>query len=119
MKIQHGEFKNVLYVPSVAANLLSAYQMTHTGSPKQVVFGLESVEMTEISTGKTIAKGIADHASKAYTFSHFMPYSDLLPQQLLFEADKGIKTPLLPIAYTNLLSNISDSEEEEDQHFRY
>ena len=43
IKIQHGEFKNVLYVPSLAANLLYVYQMTHTSSPKQVVFGPELV----------------------------------------------------------------------------
>ena len=65
-------------------------------------------------------KGITDHASKAYDFSHFIPYSDSVQPQLLFEADKGIKTPLLPIGDTDLLSNISDSnsnlEEEEDQH---
>ena len=46
VKIQHGEFKNVLYVPSLAANLLSVYQMTHIGLPKKVVFGLNSVEIT-------------------------------------------------------------------------
>ena len=34
IKIEHGKFKEVLYVPSLAAKLLSAYQMTHTGSPK-------------------------------------------------------------------------------------
>ena len=47
-----------------------------------------------------------------------MPYSDLVQPQLLFKVDKGIITPLLPISATNLLSNISDSdsEEEEDQH---
>ena len=47
-----------------------------------------------------------------------MPYLDLAQKQLLFEADKGIKTPLLPFADTYLLSNISDSDldEEEDQH---
>ena len=43
IKIQHGEFKNVLYVPFLAINILSSYQMTHTGSPKQVVFGPYSV----------------------------------------------------------------------------
>ena len=39
IKIQHGEFKNVLCAPSLAVNLLFVYQMTRTGSPKQVVFG--------------------------------------------------------------------------------
>ena len=31
IKIQHEEFKNVLYVPSLTENLLFVYQMTHTG----------------------------------------------------------------------------------------
>ena len=34
IKLEHGKFKCVLYVPSLAANLLSVYQTTHTGSPK-------------------------------------------------------------------------------------
>ena len=46
IKIQHGEFKNVLYVPSLVGNLLSVHQMTHTGSPKQVLFFSNSVEIT-------------------------------------------------------------------------
>ena len=32
--LDHGKFSNVLYVPGLASNLLSVYQMTHTGSPK-------------------------------------------------------------------------------------
>ena len=32
--LNHGVFGNVLYVPSLAANLLYVYQMTHNGSPK-------------------------------------------------------------------------------------
>ena len=39
IKLEHGVFKNVSYVPSLTANLLSVYQMTHTGSLKRVVFG--------------------------------------------------------------------------------
>ena len=68
IKLEHGRFKDVLYVPSPASNLLSVYQMTHIGSPKRVIFGRDSVEITDISTGSIIAKGTANHASKAYEF---------------------------------------------------
>ena len=50
--------------------------MTHTGPPKRVVFGPDSVEISDISNRKIIAKGVANHASKAYEFSQFLPYSD-------------------------------------------
>ena len=46
VKIHHGEFKNVLYIPSLATNLLSLYQMTHTCSPKRVTFDSGSIEIT-------------------------------------------------------------------------
>ena len=36
--LDHVQFSNVLYVPGLASNLLSVYQMTHTGSPKKVIF---------------------------------------------------------------------------------
>ena len=51
IKLKHGVFINVLYVPSLAANFLSVYQMTHTCPPKRVVFGPDLVEITNISTG--------------------------------------------------------------------
>ena len=66
IKIQHGEFNNVLYVPSLVENLLSVYQMAHTSSPKQVVFGHDSVEISYISTRMIILKGVENNASKAY-----------------------------------------------------
>ena len=31
--LDHGNFNNVLYVPGLSSNLLSVYQMTHTGLP--------------------------------------------------------------------------------------
>ena len=55
--------------------------MTHTGSPKRVIFGPELVEITDISTGNIIAKGATNHASKAYEFSHFMPFSEPMHSQ--------------------------------------
>ena len=57
----------MLYVPGLASNLLSVYQMTHTRSPKKVIFSPDGVEITEISSGKVVA----NHTSKVYMFSHF------------------------------------------------
>ena len=68
IKLEHGVFKNVLYVPSLVANMLSVYQMTHTESPKRVLFEPDLVEISDISTGKLVVKGVVNHASKAYEF---------------------------------------------------
>ena len=70
-KIQHGELKNVFYVPSLAANLLCVCQINHIGSPKRVTFNLDSVEIPEKDIGKLITKGTANHSTKAYEFSYF------------------------------------------------
>ena len=108
-------FKDLLYMPSLAANLLSVYQMTHNGPPKRVEFGLDSVEITNISTGNIIAKEVANHASKEYEFSHFLPYSDPVQPQLPFE--RGGKNIISTPFVNGVLSKISDSEDEEqDQH---
>ena len=82
-------------MPSLAANLLSICQMTHTGSPKRVIFGPDSVEITDISTRNIIAKGVANHASKAYEFSHFMPFSEPVHSQ---REGKNIPSPSLVVS---------------------
>ena len=84
VRVKHGEFKNVLYVPSLAANLLSIYQMTHTCSPNKVTFDSETIEITEKTTRQLIEKGIANHSTKYYEFSHFLPISP--PTTLLSHA---------------------------------
>ena len=48
----HGSFNKVLYVPGLAANLLSLYYMNHIGSPKKVVFSLNEVEIFDIGKGR-------------------------------------------------------------------
>ena len=81
VRAKHGEFKNFLYVPSLAANLLYFYQMTHIASPKIFTFDSDTVEITKKATGQLIEKGIANHSTKAYEFSHFLhvsPPTDLL-----------------------------------------
>ena len=45
MKLEHGKFHNVLYLPSLATNLLYVYQMTHIRSPRRVTFEFDSVEI--------------------------------------------------------------------------
>ena len=40
-----GYFNNVLFVPDLAANLLSVYQMKHTGEEKRVTFTLGAVDI--------------------------------------------------------------------------
>ena len=57
--------------------------MTHTGSPKRVTFDLESVDITEKATGLLVAKGITNHSTKAYEFSHFLLVSPLQPYCLM------------------------------------
>ena len=89
IKIQHGEFKNVLYVPSLATNMLYVYQMAHAGSPKRVTFDSDSVEIIEKTSGNMIAKGFANHASTAYEFSHFLHVSH--PKTLLIHANNTNK----------------------------
>ena len=63
--------------------------MTHTRSPKKVILSLDDVEIMEISNGKFIAKGVVDHTSKVYMFSHFLPYSN--PSTLLIHANETSK----------------------------
>ena len=70
--LENGFFSNVMYVPSLASNLLSVYQMTHTGVPKRVSFIPNYVEITNLASGKLIAKGFANHHAKSYEFSHFV-----------------------------------------------
>ena len=81
VNLEYGYFSNVLYVPSLASNLLSVYQITHTRVPKRVSFSLDDVEITELASGKLVEKGSANNHAKAYEFSHFV--EDAKPTALL------------------------------------
>ena len=82
--------------------------MTHIGSPKQVIFDLDSMEITNISTGNIIEKGAANYASKAYEFSHFMSFPEPVHSQMPLE--RGGKNILsTPFAVS---TSISESEVE-------
>ena len=71
-------------MPSLAANLLFVYHITYIGSPNIITFDSDTIEITEKATGQLIAKGIANHSTKSYEFSHFLPVST--PTDLLSHA---------------------------------
>ena len=50
-----------------------------------MTFGPNSVEITYISIGNIIAKGAANHASKAYEFSHILSFLEPVHSQLPLE----------------------------------
>jgi hypothetical protein len=52
-------------------NLLSIYQITHSGSGKKVEFTPDSVIISDLSDGSKIVVGEVNHHSRLYTFSHF------------------------------------------------
>ena len=105
--IDHGKFNNVLYVLGHASILLLVYQMTHIESPKKVIFSPNDVEITDISNGKFIAKGVVGHTLNVYMFSHFLPYSN--PSALLIHANEASKLWLEIFGHINSVVNRYDS----------
>jgi hypothetical protein len=71
--IEGGCFTNVFHVPSLSANIISIYQITHSISRRNLEFTLDYAVITNISIGSQFAHGIADHGSRLYLFSHFVP----------------------------------------------
>ena len=59
------------------------------------------MDITNISIGNIIAKGAANHASKAYEFSHFMPFSEPVhSQQRLAREGKNISSASFAVSTT-------------------
>ena len=55
--------------------------MTHIEVPKRLTFRPNDLEITDIASGKLVAKGLANHHEKSYEFSHFL--ADAKPTALL------------------------------------
>ena len=69
INLEHGSFFDVLYVPSLTSNILSVYQMNHTGVPKRFTFIINDVEITEIAFKKLFATGIQNQIKEViYVF---------------------------------------------------
>ena len=84
-------------------------------SPKRVVFDLDSAEISNISIGKMITKCVANHSSKAYEFSHFLTYSDLVQSLHPFKREGKLILPK-PFTHDDVSIDVLDLEfKEEDQ----
>jgi hypothetical protein len=69
--LDHGCFQDVLHVMNISMNLLSIYQIIHSGSRKKVEFIMDSVIIFDLSDGSKIVVGEVNYHSRLYTFSHF------------------------------------------------
>ena len=63
------------------------------------------MEISNISIGKMITKCVANHSSKAYEFSHFLPYLDPMQSQHLIKREDKFILPK-PFSY----DDVSESE---------
>eukprot|EP00253_Pinus_taeda_P004632 PITA_04632 len=57
VQLEDGSFENVLHIPRISVNLLSAYQMTHTGSGRKVEFTPDFVSIYDMQTNLKIEFG--------------------------------------------------------------
>ena len=89
IQLEHGSFKNVLYVPSLASKSLYVYQITHTCLPKRFIFSPNDVEISKIQSKKLIVIGKENHTTKTYEFSNFVP--DSTPSTLLTHGNEVIQ----------------------------
>ena len=79
VQFKDGSFENFLHTPRLAVNLLSVYQMTHTGSGRKVEFTPDSVSIYDMQTNLKIASGKVNDQSRLYTFSDFVSQNPVRP----------------------------------------
>jgi hypothetical protein len=72
VQVENGHFNDVLCVPSLYCNLLSVYQITHSGEGKTVEFSRHQVLIKDLKDPKhVLATGIADDITRLYKFDNF------------------------------------------------
>jgi hypothetical protein len=72
IQVDNGHFNDVLCVSSLSCNLLSVYQITHSGEGKIVDFSPHQVVIKDLIDPKHVrAIGIDDDITKLYKFDNF------------------------------------------------
>eukprot|EP00253_Pinus_taeda_P020328 PITA_20328 len=84
VELLHGSFEDVLHVPKLSVNLLSVYQITHSGTKKRVEFTPDAVNIYDLHSNAKIGTGEVNNGARLYTFSEFIETESSL---LLTHAD--------------------------------
>jgi len=72
VQVNNGHFNDVLCVPSLSYNLLSVYQITHSGEGKTIEFSPHQVAIKDLKyPHHVIATGIFDDITRLYKFENF------------------------------------------------
>jgi hypothetical protein len=72
VQVDNGHFNDVLCVPSLSCNLLSIYQITHSGEGKTIEFSPHQVVIKDLKYPKhVLATGIVDDITRLYKFDNF------------------------------------------------
>jgi hypothetical protein len=72
VQVDNGHFNDVLCVPSLSCNLLSVYQITHSGQRKIVLFSPHQVVINDPKDPRhVLATGIIDDITRLYKFENF------------------------------------------------
>jgi hypothetical protein len=72
VQVDNGHFNDVLCLPSLSCNLLSVYQITHSGEGKTIEFLPHQVVIKDLKDLKhVLATGIADDITRLYKFDKF------------------------------------------------
>ena len=70
--VENGHFSDVLCVPKISCNLLSVYQITHSGKGKTVTFTPHQVVIKDFKNPQNIlATGTVDDITRLYKFNNF------------------------------------------------
>jgi hypothetical protein len=72
IQVDDGYFNDVLCVPSLSCNLLSIYQITHSGEGKTIEFSPHEVVIKDLKYPKhVLTTGIVDDITRFYEFDNF------------------------------------------------
>jgi hypothetical protein len=72
VQVDNGHFSDVLCVPSLSCNLLSIYQISHSGEGKTIKFSSHQVVIKDLKDHKhVLATEIANDITRLYKFDNF------------------------------------------------